>query len=582
MRGSGQPLNRCIRGFAGGAGNDGNRGLSSGTQKTKVPGYAQSAPPWRRRVDSGNVHLPAGWHTVAPVLVKRSVGPACPAEPPAPARHLPGEVLFVPELLPRNARAYHSGLRRASAVSGDGLPHWSRIPTDDQDASAWVAARYPGWLHHTPVTGTWYVWNGQCHKPDDSALVSRMGRSLADDAMRWVNAWLEREEAAEARAKAHLDAAARYWKAVRRSSGHNGMLSMLAGQVGISADAMAEQHPEWLNVADGTLDLASLELRPHDPGDLITYCVDTPWRPEARAPMFWSLLSRMCGNDPEVADFCLRALGYGLLGHNLDRRIFFISGPTSSGKSQVLYIVRSVLGAIAHESQAELITYVRHGRNARSENSIRGKRLLSVTETSERMHIDEGQVKRLTGEPVISVDQHYAKTELKTPVTFTIYVVTNAMPAVTHFEDALRERIIVIPGGPTIPEAQRDRYLAEKILEREREGVLALLVKGCREFFLRGMDVPGAVAAETLKYQREQNTVAAFIEDVMVRDQSMTLSVPMTEAWSAYQSWARGSVALGRNQFYEAMAAEPGILRVDDHSRNRVFRGICLNGWAGR
>lgn len=460
----------------------------------------------------------------------------------------------------------------------NGLPHWSQIPVLDADAAEMIGRMMPGMIHYAPVTQTWYAWDGRCHRPDDSSHTGRLITGIASQMLEYVNTWQRREEAAEGAAKRHLDTAGKYWAHVRRSAGHSGVARMLGIERGVSPDAMAEQHPGWLNVANGTLDLATLELRPHDPHDMITYCVDAAWDAGARAPMFWGLLSRMCGGVQEVAWYLLKALGYGLLGENPEQVAFFINGPTKSGKSQLLYVVRALLGMIAHESQADLITVVRHGRNARTENSVRGMRFVSITETSAFMHIDEGQFKRLTGEPVISVDQHYAKTELKTPVTFTIYVATNEMPSLTNFDDAMAERIIVIPGGRTIPEHERDRHLAEKILRDERAGVLAMLAKGCAEYTRSGLVMPHAVRDETAKYRARQNTVAAFIEDMMVRDPSGVLSVTAPEAWGAYQRWSRAGAQLGRNEFYEAMSREPGVAVTGSATHSKVFRGIGLNG----
>jgi len=248
----------------------------------------------------------------------------------------------------------------------------------------------------------------------------------------------------------------------------------------------------------------------------------------------------------------------------------------------VLYIVREVIGGLlAHESQADLITVVRHGRNARTENSVRGRRLVTITETSEFMHIDEGQLKRLTGEPVISVDEHYAKREIKTPVTFTIWVVTNDLPSLTNFDGAMRERIVVIPSGPTIPEEQRDNRLARKILAAERDGILTMLARACAEYHRSGLVMPLAVQMETDRYRGQQNTVANFLRDCAImtawRPGEAVPSVQMVEAWQEYQRWARGETRLTRNAFYEHMARQPGVTRVDNSGSVRRFEGLCWN-----
>src|SRR6266700_8383567 len=52
-----------------------------------------------------------------------------------------------------------------------------KMPSNDQDAAELIAAERPGELHHVPTigrSGTWYIWNGKCHRPDDCAEAERL------------------------------------------------------------------------------------------------------------------------------------------------------------------------------------------------------------------------------------------------------------------------------------------------------------------------------------------------------------------------------------------------------------------------
>jgi P4 family phage/plasmid primase-like protien len=475
------------------------------------------------------------------------------------------------------------------------------LPADDLTAAILIAAERGGnGLHYATGTGQWHIWTGQAHPPDTSGEIDkivinfaiRMRTMLAaaqgavwEDATR--NLASDASEAAIRREKDRAwgawAPAAKYAAGLSRSAGRSSLVNYLASLRGVSDEHLIEARPYDLNFPSGTLDLATLEQRRHRQSDLITYVLDDPWNPQAQCPQFWDLVWRMTGRDYGVACYVIKLLGYSLLGDNREQKIIFINGPTGSGKSVLLHVVSKILGPLSHASGADLITVVRHGRNARTENSIRGKRLVTITETSKFMSIDEAQLKQLTGERVISVNQHYAKTEIRTPVTWTIWVATNDMPNLIHFDGAMRRRIIVIPGGPTIPEWEADPHKADKILSTERQGILALLVRGCAEYHRSGLgDMPDAVIESTEEYAAEQNTVANFVGDTLVLGGWTPggSGIPQHQAWEGYAKWSAGSRGLGRNEFMSHLGAYPGVVW---NKNSRRFENLAWNpDWATR
>lgn len=474
------------------------------------------------------------------------------------------------------------------------------LPVNETQAAELLKAEHgQDWLHYAVGSDTWFTWTGQCHEPDTRGSVGRivmgLGWRLIDvlntarqlEAQR-VNARMPdgsteaAEEQARKQAWADWKAAETFAWSLMKAAGQNALLTVLARVCACADEDIDERNQGLLNMANGTLDLASLELRPHRREDMITYALPDEWAVNAQCPRFLSLVHQVCGWDNEVAWYLLKLLGYSLLGDNREQKIIFIAGPSGSGKSVLLYVVSQVLGALAHASGAELITVVHQGRNARKENSVRGKRLVTITETSKFMTIDEGQLKRITGEPVISVDRHYAKTELKTNVTWTIWVATNDMPNLVNFDAAMKRRIIVIPGGPGLREDQMDPKLADKILgnEHERQGIIALLAKGCREYHRSGhLAMPLEVQMMTEAYAAEQNTVTQFLADTMVIN-GYGPGIPQHDAWLGYSQWAKGGPSLGRTKFFEYLKAQPGVKY---SSSSRRFENLAWNpDWAAK
>ena len=499
-------------------------------------------------------------------------------------------------------------------MSGRGAPgtweylvHWSGsgavdldatladLPFHDHQAGMILNAEWNGGLIYEHGAGGfgWYAWNGRCHGADAAGVVDAVVTDFGARtriALERCKQALRAQVAADmpGRPEAEMDKetenrwlkwqpAAKYAHGLARNAGATALASYMAKILGVPHERLAERNPRWLNNRGGTTDLEKDMTRQHDPADMLTYCVPVAYRPEMqhRCPRFLDLVHRMAGRNDQVANYVLRVLGYSMIGANPEQVIFFLNGPTKSGKSQVLYIVRQILGELAIESPADLITYARHGRNARVENSIRGRRLITISETSARMHIEESQLKRLTGEPVIAIDQHYEKSRLRTPVTWLIIVATNDMPGVAQMDNSMRERMIVIPCGATIPVEQRDKGLAERILAEESEGILATLVYFAGLYFQQGLKPPPDVEAATEYYCQRQNLAAQFADDLLNTGLGWDKVIPGHQLWKACQDWGKELSMPGRNSFYEMLSGVPGVQRDTGTGRQPIFRGVA-------
>src|SRR6516165_8404300 len=115
-----------------------------------------------------------------------------------------------------------------------------------------------------------------------------------------------------------------------------------------------------------------------------------------------------------------------------------LTGTPPNGKTTLLRVLSAVLGALAHKAEPTLICKTRDNRNAREEHSVRGVRAITISETSAGIHIDEAQLKRLTGEADITTHQHYGVSKNRTAVTWLIIIGTNDMPSILHLDAGLR------------------------------------------------------------------------------------------------------------------------------------------------
>jgi phage/plasmid-associated DNA primase len=79
------------------------------------------------------------------------------------------------------------------------------------------------------------------------------------------------------------------------------------GHQRLSPLALAAQH------VDGTLDLHTGQLQPHDPADMLTKLVQANYDADAHCPIWLAFLARV-QPDPAIRTFLQRSIGYSPTG----------------------------------------------------------------------------------------------------------------------------------------------------------------------------------------------------------------------------------------------------------------------------
>lgn len=282
-----------------------------------------------------------------------------------------------------------------------------------------------------------------------------------------------------------------------------------------SADSL-DADPSKLNVANGILDLETLELSPHDPAARHTRVAAAAYYPSARSDRWEAFLARVLPSE-EVRSYVQRAVGSSLLGR-YSEHLFIPWGSGKNGKSTFLWAVRHALGDYAMEGAPELLIEKRGARSAGDMSAaaeLRGRRLVTTIETGEGKRLAETFVKQLTGERTLKAKQmrmDWFEFENQT----SIWLATNHKPRVEGSDTAIWERLHLIPFGQYIPPHERDPQLTESLVA-DADAVLAWAVKGLRMAReLGGLAPPNEVLAATEEYREEMDPLAEWLDDQCV------------------------------------------------------------------
>lgn len=331
---------------------------------------------------------------------------------------------------------------------------------------------------------------------------------------------------------------------VVRCESNNGIAGVLGVASALLAATVADLDPDpyLLNVANGTYDLRTGELRGHDPRDLITKVTRAAYDPAAPGAA-WPRFINQVLPDEDVRAYLQRVTGLSALGRVADHILPILTGTGANGKGTWYGAVLFAFGDYAAPADPDLFM-AREGAHPTGQMDLRGRRLVVVSESDEGRKLAQATMKRLTGGDVIKARYMHRDLVEFTP-SHTAFLVTNHLPKVSGDDPAVWRRLRVIPFDVVVPADDRDSHLDEK-LQAEADAVLGWAIAGWNDYQARGgrLDEPPQVLAATGAYQRDSDAVARFI------DEECVTSSPVVKATTAdlFNAWERWRNADGAEQ----------------------------------
>lgn len=312
-----------------------------------------------------------------------------------------------------------------------------------------------------------------------------------------------------------------------------------------------------LNCLNGTVDLRTGELRPHESRDYITKQTHVAYDPAAECPKYEKTVREIFGGDEAMVSYWDRVCGYCATSAVNQQEWYLLYGTGSNGKSLLMGALKSALGDYQQAAPASLMIQEKSGSATNDQVRLRGARLTVAVETGDGKRLNEAKVKALTGGDII-VARYLRQEFIEFKPTHKIMLLTNHKPQVPESSEGTWRRIRLIPFTRTWykPEDGRqpvmDRTL-EATLPLEGAGILARIVRGAVEMLTAGMQPPASVLAATDEYRSEQDMLGQFIAD---RTEVMPKSkISAQQLYGQYALWTE--VSGGRpktmNGFTQAM-----------------------------
>lgn len=394
-------------------------------------------------------------------------------------------------------------------------------------------------IRYVHTWGAWLVWNGARWVKDETGEIHRLAR----ETVRAIYAEVKTVEDLDARRTLAR------WAMQSESAGKlAAMVELTRSEPGVAVHHTALDADPWLlNCMNGTVDLRTGELRPHNRSDLLTKLVPIAFDAQAAAPTWARFLERITNEDASLADYMQRAAGYTLTGDVGEQCLFFLYGAGSNGKSTFVEALSDLLGDYWMKAPAEMLMQQRNAGIPNDIAMLPGARMVVASEMADGRRLDEAKVKDLTGGDTLTA--RFMRQEWFTfrPV-FKLWMYGNYKPVIRGTDNGIWRRIRLIPFTATISDEEKDPALSKK-LRAELPGILAWTVQGCLAWQRDGLQAPDVVKAATDAYRNEMDIIGAFLEErCILRPNARTAATPL---YKAYIAWceANGEHPLPQKQF---------------------------------
>ena len=157
---------------------------------------------------------------------------------------------------------------------------------------------------------------------------------------------------------------------------------------------------------------------------------------------------------------------------------------------------------------------------------------------------------------------------------FKLVLVGNHRPGLRSVDEAIRRRFNLVPFAVTIPPAERDPNLCEK-LKVEWSGILAWAIEGCLAWQREGLNAPNKVREATGEYFGAEDVLGRWIDERC--NMGIKEKASSNALFTSWSEWAEkaGEYVGSQKNFSQSLEARDGISRYRTNQVRGYF-GISL------
>lgn len=412
---------------------------------------------------------------------------------------------------------------------------------------------------------TWLKWNGVHWLRDADGEVRQATRRVEEERARRAADLIKSNEE---KAKQEFIWAVKSGNAPQRSAIERLVRDMLAQPA-----ELFDTQPLLLACSNGIIDLRTGELRPGLREDRITRGLHIAYDPSAQCPRFERFLYEIMNENEEMVSYLWRVLGYTLTGDTSERAFFMMHGNGRNGKSTLVEVMQSMLGAYSQPARFETFLQKYQTRNDPRDDLaiLAGARLVVAQEADESKTLDVALIKTLSGGDKVVARFLYG-TNFSFKPTFKLFLVTNHTPKIAESSHALWDRLHYIPFERRFTENEIDPKLVYK-LNAELPGILARSVTGCIEWLKEGLAPPTKVVQAGDTLHETMDIPGCWLEECCIKHADAKVQHPAL--YVNYVEWCK------KNGFKHPMTKHSLGSYIKDQGFEDYRGGRNVRWWRG-
>ncbi|EFH81634.1 DNA primase family protein [Ktedonobacter racemifer] len=377
---------------------------------------------------------------------------------------------------------------------------------------------------HVPELG-WLHYNGKFWEQDRAALVRAVEDTLVQRRLEAVRCDKEKIVGVTKRDVFRID----------------GATKLLESRLNADIEDF-DNNPDLLNVANGVVELSTGDLAPHDPSQRFTYALATDYDPMADSSEWEAFLSQAVTpdgqeEDKELLNFIQQAVGYSVTGHTREERLFYVYGPTRSGKGTFTESLMTLVPRpLSMEVDFNTFTARRDGNDQNFDLAdMKPSRLIFASESNKYQSLNPGKIKQLTGGNWVQAAFKHKQRFSYRP-QYAVWLSSNHKVMGDPEDDALWYRVLVVE-FPNSHKGKEDTSLKARLKQPEAQrGILKWVVDGAFNWYAtERLQVPEGVKLATQAHRDDLDNIALWINDEVIEEDGAFAS--SAELYQSYKPW---------------------------------------------
>lgn len=294
------------------------------------------------------------------------------------------------------------------------------------------------------------------------------------------------------------------------------------------------QHPDYINLLNGYIDIRNGEFKEHHPEFKSLIQIPVIYDPNAECTEIDAFLQDKLKGRPDLITLVYELFGISMLQQIVFDNVFVLLGPSHTGKSTILHLLRNFLGGTntsavtLQQLNDESLRFARVG--------LYGKLANTSNDLSTRYFTQDSMVKAISQGDSIEVEAKNKGAFNMSPFA-TLIAACNEMPGSSDISDAWANRLTILPFDVAHKEVIPN-ILARLSTPQELSGLFNKAFTAMQNAMLRnGLTVPGEVKAAREEYRRQNNHMLDFFDDYYTRTDNIDDYILRDDMYDTYKTW---------------------------------------------